>query len=813
MTDFRFALRRLRRQPGFALTAVLTLGLCLGANLTIFAVFDSALIRGLPYQSPQQLITVYNSYPKAGLERDRTSLHNYYAWRERVDAFESVSALRYGTELIGATGATERRKVIRISPEFFATLGTQPVLGRAFNEAETTPGQGQSVIISDAYWRQHYAADRQILGQKMRVSGNLMTIVGVLAPDFRWIAGNAQIYVPLVSNAEQRAVNSLHVGSVDAIARLKPGVTIAQAQRQVEADNQIQSRNFPWADEVNAAGFRVTVVNLQADHVAAIRPSLLLLQIGVLCLLLIGSVNLVNLMLVRVSARRKEIAVRQALGAGRLHLLREVLSESLLLSALGGLLALGVCAAGIAVMTSWGADRLPMVAPLAVNGRLLLTAVAAALSIALVMALPALWSNLRRPSTDAIHAEARGGSANRSSQRLRHGFIVGQIALAFVLLSCAGLLALSLQRSMAVDPGFRADNLLTAELALTSAAHQRTDDRVQFVDRLLNRMANLPGVSAAAISTNLPARGVGSDNETNVMTIVGQTPEPGTPPSLHYTYGVSGDYLKAMAIPLVAGRFLDQRDDPGSSRNCVVDQDFADIHWPDGNAVGQRLFNGPDPGPANEAFNVVGVVGSVKQTDFTEGRGNGTIYFPYRYFSNSDVYLVARSQQPAQSLAPVLRGLLGEIDPELALAGLSSMQNRIDTTFVARKSPALLALAFASIALVLAGIGTYGVFSYAVALRRHEVGLRMAVGAMPGQIRQHFMGLGLRVFVTGSLIGLAGSWLAGRLMGGMLFAVSSFDPTVLLTSATLLAAVSLLACLIPSQRAAAISPMTVLNDQ
>jgi predicted permease len=812
MNEIRLALRSLRRQPAFAITAVLTLALCLGANLLIFAIVDNALLRPLPFPQPQQLVTVYNAYPKAGLDRDGASLRNYFTRRENIAAFASVAAYRHGSEVVGAGEHGDRREVLYITPEFFATLGVQPLLGQVFGDAEMEPQQDRSVVISAAAWEQYFNADPQVLGRSLDVGGSARRVVAVLPADFRYLSSEAKVFLPLVSNAEERAVNALQVGSVQMIARLAPDATVAQAQAQVEADNAVQSRDYPWAEQVAAAGFTVTVAPLHADHIAAIRPSLLLLQLGALCLLLIGAVNLTNLQLTRASARAKETGIRQALGAGRKHLWRQNLTESLCLSMTGGLIGVLIGASGIQALSWFGADQLPLAAHLALDARLVGATLLAALGTGVLIALPVLFFSLRGPVADALQAEARGGSGNQASQSLRHAFIVAQIALAFVLLAGAGLLGVSLRAAMSVSPGFTTKNVLAGHLSLPENAYPDRQARVQAIARLVANGAHLPGQSAFAISTNIPVKGRDSSNDNNVMTVIGHEPEPGVAPTLHYRYGIAGDYFRALDIPLRSGRYLDDGDLAAARRVVVVDEDFARRYWPEGGALGRQLFEGPDARPLEEAFTVVGVVGAVKQTELTDEHRNGAIYFPYVHLAHDSVYLISRGSLDAAGLAPALRALVAAQGPQLAIDGLASMQARIDDTLLARRSPALLAGLFAAAALLLAAIGTYGVLSFAVAQRRREVGTRIALGARPAQIRRQFLWVGLRLLFAGSVLGLIGAWFVGQAMQGFLYGVPGVHPATLGATASILSIVALAACWLPSMRAARISPMTALSD-
>jgi predicted permease len=466
--ELGYAARLLRKTPGFTATALLTLAVCFGANLTIFAVIDSALLRPLPFPEPGQLVTVFNTYPKAGVERDGSSLTNYYERRGHIPAFASVAIYRFGTAIIGEPGSTEREQITQVSPDFFSTLGLGPVIGRAFTEEETTYQTNSVAILSDSFWRQRYSADPSVIGRQIRVDGLSQTIIGVLPPDFRFLSSEARLYFPLASRPEDRTALQRHSGGnvIQMIARIKPDATLAQAQSQIDAQNATLEVDDPQAKMIADAGFRSLVVPLHADHVAAIRPTLLLLEGGVLVLLLIGTVNLVNLLLIRTSRRVKELAVRQALGASRGYIVSETVVETTSLTLVGGLLGLAVGAGGIRLLGALGYDRLPLGGRIASDMRLALVALAAAIVMGVVLAVPIAWFNLRRHLGSALQSESRGGTSGRTAQILRHSFVVSQIALAFMLLAGAGLLGLSLQRVMAVSPGFQSDHILTGQISL-----------------------------------------------------------------------------------------------------------------------------------------------------------------------------------------------------------------------------------------------------------------------------------------------------------------------------------------------------------
>src|SRR5947199_1165000 len=625
MNDLRFALRQLRKSPAFTVTALATVAICLGANLAIFAVIDSILLRPLPFPQSDRLVTIYNTYPKAGVENDGSSITNYYERRGNIPAFSSLSLFRYGSEVVGETGAAEQTEIMRISPEFFTTLGSGPMMGRSFNEAEAEVAENNGVaIVTDAYWHQRLNSDPNVLGRGIRVNTMPRKIVGVLPPDFRFLSSEARLFLPIRSTLEERTPQQRHSGGggTHMIARLKPGATMAEAQSQVDAHNAAVEEDNPEAKMMAEAGFRSLVRPLHAEHVRSIRPTFWLMQAGVFFLLLIGAVNFVNLLLIRASGRAKEMAIRRSMGASRAHVVRQVMIETVLLTFVGGLLGLVVGAWGIRLLEVLGADRLPLGAHIAFNGWLALIGLAGAVVLGIGIAAPIAWFNLSAHLAHALQSESRAGTISRAAQRLRHGFIVAQIALAFVLLAGAALLGLSLKKAMAVSPGFRSDHVLTGECTVSWDLQR---ERVGIVDRLLESIRQQPGIAATGMITNIPLSG---DSGKTAVTPRGYAPPPGQSVHGHYSYAVHGEYFSALGIDLREGRFLTSADSHRAERVCVVDEDLARHYWPNGGALGQRIALGHEKDDA-KLFTVVGVVGAVKQAALTEAQGQGAVYLPY----------------------------------------------------------------------------------------------------------------------------------------------------------------------------------------
>ncbi len=805
--DLRLAARGLARDKAFTATAIITFALCLGANVALFALVDGVLLRPLPYPNPKQLVTVYNQYPKAGVERGGISAPHYLERRAGIAAFADAAAYRNNGATLGEAGSPDRVSAMAVTPSFFRLLAVEPVLGRTFSDEEGTYGKNDVIILSDGLWRQNYGAKPDVIGRKVTMNSTQQTIIGVMPPGFIFGTSKAEVWMPLCFSDDDRKEEQRHSNNMAMIARLRRGATVSEAQSQIDVLNRQTLAQDPYAKLVLDAGFRTAVADLHGDLVQEARPVLLLLQAGVLFLLLIGTVNLANLFLVRASARTKEFSVRQVLGAGRLRLARQILTETLLLSTVGGALGLGLGWAGLRGLEAFGADNAPHFAPFRLDARIGLVAMAAAVVIGVLLALPTLWHTLQSDLAQALSVESRGGTTTRAAHRLRHALIVGQFALAFTLLAGAGLLGLSFAKVSAVSPGFRAENVLTGSVPLPWVHYKDEKQRFAFVQKLEHELRQLPGVTAVGITTNLPFSGRLNDN---AISIDGQPPAPGQSLHTHYTSGVSGDFFSALGIPLREGRLLNDDDSVRSLRVCVVDEDVVRRYWPGQSPLGRRIFDGV-PDKPDQAFTIVGVVGAIKSTDLTDQKATGSVYFPYARDDGGDITAVLRTLQAPQGAGQALRAAVLRVDPELPVEDLKTMAARIDDSLVTRRSPLFLGAVFAGVALVLATIGIYGVLAYAVAQRRREIGVRMALGALPQQVLGQFLLLGAKLVVIGSILGALGGWLTGRAMSGLLYGVGAVNPGVFAATAAVLALVAMTACLVPALRASRVPPMEALR--
>jgi predicted permease len=809
--DLRQAMRGLSREKGFTATALLTLALCLGTNVVIFTVVRSVVLRPLPFPEPDRLVVVYNSYPKAGVERAGCSWPNYYERKgDALPGFAAGAVVRGGAVNVGDSTGPSRLPVLEAAPELLDVLGVKLAMGRFFQPGEEIYGKNQVVVLTDAYWRTHFAADPDVLGKTMQVNEQAWEIVGVMPPGFRYMSQRFEFIIPIAHGEEEATPQNRHSNNMEYVARLRPGVSLTVAQSQVDALNARMAATDPFAQVVEGAGFRAQVADLHAEHVSQIRTTLLSLQVGVLFLLLIGVVNLVNILLIRATARQRELVLRQVLGAGRGHIALQVVLETLVLTGAGAVLGIALGAASLRTLAALGTDRMPLGTSIAFDGMVAAAAMAVALVVGLLLAAPLVWFNLRGQLAPVLNTESRGGTTTRATHRLRHALIATQIAATFVLLASAGLLGLSFERVLRVQPGFQPDRLLTAQVVLPWTNYREDKDRFAFWQRLVEELRASPGVASVGLTTTLPLSG---NNNRNGIWVKGYDPKPGDSIRTHYSRLVTGDFFPAMGVPLREGRLLNDGDGRGEATVCVIDADFAAIYWPGKSALGQIVYPGPPEVEGVKPLTVVGVVGNMKHNDLADTENAGALYMPYREDAGPfNSYLVVRTLLAPEAGGPAVRQALARVDPRLPLDELETMETRMADTLVTRRSPMILAWIFSGVALGLAALGIYGVLAYAVAQRTREIGVRMALGALPDQVLGQFLGLGGRLLLVGTGVGLIGAYFVGRFMSSMLFGISALNPLVLGGTALLLAVVVAIASYLPARRAAHIAPIEALRS-
>jgi len=817
LQDLRFAIRILLKDRGFSLTVLLTLALCIGANAAIFAVVNSVLLEPLPVPEPERLVTLYNSYPKAGAERASSGVVDYFDRLRETDVFEELAIYRLRGVTIAAQGEAERLTAMAARPSLFRLLRSSPERGRIFNESEGELGQDQRVILSHGLWQRLFAGQADAIGKDLRVNGVPYKIVGVMPSGFQFMSSEIDMWVPLAFTADQKSDDARHNNNVTMIGRLKPGASLQQTQQQIDALNARNLERFANMKEVLMnAGFHTVVTPLHEDMIRSARSTLLLLWAGVLLVLVIGAVNITNLALIRSSARLYELATRQALGAGLGRITRQLLTETMLLTLIGTGLGLLLGYWGLSVLTRAGLGALPRAAEIRMDISAVGYTSGLAVLIGLVVGLMPILSLRHMNLSQAFREEGRSGTSGRGARLVRRGLVASQVAFAFMLLIGAGLLLASFQRVLAVKPGFEPDKVLTARVSLPAARYPKDADLRVFAGRFLEQVKALPGVQTAGLVSTIP---FGDDFDDSVILAEGYEMSPGESLVSPYSVVASPGYMEALGIPLVSGRYFSETDTDTSQSVVIVDERLARKFWPGKDPVGRRLFKPENlagditkPAPDQHWFTVVGVVGATKMAGLVTSEDRvGTYYFPLSQQPFRTMTLAVKTTGEPESITPTLRRALTSVDAELPLYSVQTMQHRIDQTLTDRRTPMVLALLFGAVALFLAAIGLYGVLAYQVSQRSKEIGIRMALGSEPGGIVALVLREGLVLLGAGFAIGLAFAFAARRAMATQLYGVGAMDPRVLALVAGTLAAVALVACLVPARRAARIDPLVALS--
>jgi predicted permease len=808
--DLRHSVRSLWREKSFTITVLVIFALCLAANVAIFSLVNGILLRPLPFRDPGRLVTVYDSYPAGNLEHGGASPLHYLERTASVPAFEETAAFINWTVTLGGSGTPESTALAEVTPSFFRLLGVSAALGRTLTAEDASDGRDHVVVISDQVWRNRFNADPAVVGQMIRIDTDLFTVIGVMPPNFHFLSQPANVWTPLHFSADDLKANQRYRTGMEMIGRLQPGATLTEAQAQVDALNAHPIEGDTLAELVHKMGYHTVIRDLHADHVATLKPVLVLLQASVFCLLLIGTINVSILMLLRTDTRGKEFGVRRALGASGFHLARALVVETLLLAFGGGSLGLGLGAVALRSLGLLWQARVPIDAVPALDVTTGAVAIGASLALGFLLAVPAVARARKGNLSVTLSRESRSGTATRGVQRFRQALIVGQIALAFVLLAATCLLGVSFARVLAVNPGFRSENILTGTIALPWSNYQKPGQRVAFVEKLLTALRAQPGVTSVGISTRLPFSGADT-NDFSPFVIEGRSLSPDEQAAVHYNRGVGGDYFSTLGVPLLKGRFFNDTDALQDNKVCVIDDEIARRYWPNGDAVGHRLTFDVIKPKKEDYSTIVGVVGSVKQNGLDDRNGFGIVYYPNVLFPALGLTVVVRTVQAPEAAASALRGEVLLIDPELPVTDLKTMAARVSESLDARRIPLLLAAIFAGVALVLAATGIYGVLAYQVSQRRREIGVRMALGAQPKQILHQFLCLGVRLLAIGLPLGFVGAWFASRLMAGLLFGVGPMNPLVIAGTAMVLGGVAMLACWLPSHRASQVAPAEALR--
>jgi putative ABC transport system permease protein len=804
LQDLRYAARRLASSPGFAAAALLTLALGIGANSAIFSVVDGVLLRPLPFREPDRLVRLYTH--GAGAPPSEISAPDFMSLREQSGVFTDVAAYTESNATLTGTGEPESLKGLWVSAGFFRVLGVSPVLGRGFVPDANLPGHAREVVLSYGTWRDRFGSDARVLGRTLMLNGVQRTVVGVMPEGFAY-PSDRQLWIPIPydSSFSASASTNRRAEYLDAVGRLKPGVSLARAQSAVATVAARLRREYP---ETNT-GVEATVLGLHEATVGDVRMPLLVLLGAVGFVLLIACVNVANLLLARMAARESEIAVRAALGAGRGALVRQLLTENLLLGVLGGTLGLLLAHWGVAALVSLRPQDIPRLDAVGLDGRAVaFTGAVSLLTSVLVGIFPALKAT--RPDLAASLREGgRGGGAGRAATRLRGTLVVAEVAMAVVLLAGAGLLIRSFVQLQRVDPGFRPDGVVSFDLTLPRAAYPEDAQVGAFHAALLGRIREMPGVKSAGAVSAIPMGG----SKTNItFDVVGRAPaKQGEEPSMDVRLATA-DYVRTMGIPVLRGRAFDTRDRAGSAPVVLLNQAAARRFFAGEDPLGRRIELGWTRDGVAVGGEVVGVVGDVRE-DALEHGAEPEIYIAAAQVPPPSMNVVVRAAGDPAALAPALRREVRAMDANLPLRSLRTV-DRVLAESVARPRFYMLLLAvFAGVALLLAAIGIFGVMAYSVSQRTREIGIRMALGAEPRAVLRNVVGGAMSLVGVGLGVGILAAFAVTRILQGLLFEVTPADPVTYLAVSTTLAAVALGAGYLPARTATRVDPMVTLRHE
>ncbi len=801
LQDLRYAIRTLMKKPGFALIAIVTLALGIGASTAIFTVVDAALLRGLPYSAPERLYHIWESTPQKEFAQREFSYPDYQDYQQN-QVFEGIAAYTGGGAIMSGRGEPERIFAPSATANFFSVLGVEPVIGRAFQPGEDKPGAPRVTVLTYGMWQRRFGGDAGIIGQPLTINGESYTVIGVLPASFQFALRRADLWLPYQPNEAQLTRRFMHGTNV--IGRLRSGVHIDQAQTELN----VIAKRIEQEHNQSHAGTGVRLVPLQEQFVGNVKPILLVLLAAVGFVLLIACANVASLLLTRSISRQKEVAIRAALGASRWRVVRQLLTESVLLSLAGG-------AAGL-LIAYWGVDALvaalpesqinalPFLKSLHIDARILGFSFGLSLLTGLVFGLaPALQSS--RLELNEVLKEGGRATSGGTRQRLRSALVTAEIALAVVLLVGAGLMMKSLLRLLQTNVGFNPENVLTMTIALPPSKYGDPNRQVSFHEQLKQRVQSLPGVNGTGTVNILPLQG---GNTTRFLVEGDPVPAPGQEVEANFRI-VDETYFKTLGIPLLAGRMFDERDKADAPGVVVIGKTVADRVFAGRDPIGRRINYASVQGPPDL---IVGVVADVKIAGLDEAI-RPVLYYPFRQSPSMATNLVVRTNADPAALAGAIRNETRLLEPDVALFGVRAMEELISESPAAfmRRFPALLIGIFAGVALLLASIGIYGVVSYSVSQQTHHIGVRMALGAQPSDILKMVLKQGLGVSLAGLAIGVLAALALMRLLRSLLYEVQTNDLETFAIVVGTLFVVALLACYIPARRATKVDPLVALR--
>jgi putative ABC transport system permease protein len=797
LSDFRLALRRLRQAPGFTAVAVSTLALGIGACTAIFSVVNSVLLRPLAYPESERLVVIRETcLPK--FPEFSVAPGNYFDWRAQSTSFEELAALRRSSFNLTGRGEPARVTADAVTVNYFSMLRVRPAIGRDFTEGDIASGRAQIAILTHGFWLRQFGGRPDGLNETVQLDGQTFTIVGVMPPGFQ-PGGRAALFVP-VPYTDDKENHGGHY--IRVVGRLKPGVSVEQARSELSLIAERLAKQYPDSN----TGWGIKLTPMLESTVGEVRTVLYSLLGAVGFLLLIACANVANLLLARATSRAREIAVRTALGANRTRIVRQLLTESVLLALLGGALGVGLAWWGTKALLSFAPNILPRASEISLDARALgvtcVLALATGIAFGLVPAIQATRINLN----ETLKESSRGASEGRHRQRLRGMLVVGEVAIALVLLVGAGLLIRSFARLHEVDPGFRPADALAIDLSLPEKKYGDAPKQSAFVDEMLARLAALPGVQSVGASHVVPF--TGSDYVLG-FSIAGRPPDAlGQEPSTNY-YAATPDYFRAMGIPLLRGRFFDERDRAGAPRVAIINESMAKQYFPGEDPIGQRInvTNGPETWRE-----IVGIVGDTKHYRL-DGETTLQTYEPFAQQPFDFLTVVVRTAGPAADLPAAIRTAIFSVDADQPIAGVRPLSALLANSIARQRFAMLLFAVFSGIALLLSAIGIYGVMAYSVTQRTGEIGIRMALGAQRRDVLRLILLQGGRLVGLGLAVGIAGSLVLTRFLAAMLFGVTAHDPLTFAAIALLLACVAALACLVPARRATKVDPLIALRAE
>jgi predicted permease len=817
LRDAGLAARLLLKDKTFTLATVATLAICIAANIALFSIVYSVLLRPLPVPQADRLVRVYNSYPRAGSARSGSGVPDYYDRLKGVPAVETLALYSTRNRSTGEAGRPERVLSMAVTPSFFRVAGVQAAFGRLFSQDEGELGHENKVVLSYPFWQERFAGDPRVVGRDLRLDGRPFTIVGVMPKEFRFIDAEVRLWVPLAFTPEQKSDDNRHNNSWESIGRLRPGATIGEAQAQVDAVNAVALDRFPALKPVLVnAGFHTVVVPLQDDLVRNVKRTLYLLWGGTLFVLLIGCVNVVNLALVRSRARLREIATRVALGAGRWRVASQLLTESLLLTVTSAAVGLLLGWAALRLLGAMNLEQLPRAGEIGLDGAAVAFTIGLAIALGLAIAVFPLGSALGVNCASVLHEGGRTGSGGRGARLLRRGLVVTQVAVAFVLLLGAGLLTVSFRQILAIDPGFDPRQVITASVSLPASRYADDARLGTFAADAIRRLRALPGVRQAGATSSIPFGGNYSDS---VILAEGYQTQPGESLLSPTRVNVTSGYFEAMRIPLRRGRFFSDSDTSDRQHVVVVDERLARKFWAGRDPIGRRMYR-PDvstvlvPNEKTDWLTVVGVVGEVRQDGLVTSRESvGAYYLPIEQEPvRSLTFAIWTAADPTTTIGS-LRREIAALDPELPVFSTETMEERTADSLVTRRWPMMLAAGFGVVALLLSAVGIYGVLAYLVTQRTKEIGIRMAIGGTPRSIFDLVLKEGVALIGVGFVFGGTAAFILRRSIESQLYGVRPTDPRVLALAMLVLGLVALVACCIPARRATRIDPVVALNRE